>query len=200
MNRLKLTLALLVLTLGMNAQKTQTTFIQEVEGKTKQEIFSSLNKWVALNYNSAMNVIQLSDANGGSIIVKGINTLILPNRVYKAMLPNNPSISDNVEAKLNHVLDFSVKEGRYRLSFSFSYGNGSSLGSHTLLPLTEDEKKQRLDNPTKLPFTSKKKELVYEKLSLDMLEDERLSIIEFIEQTNKSVFNEVSSSTVTEDW
>ena len=200
MNRLKLTLALLVLTLGMNAQKTQTTFIQEVEGKTKQEIFSSLNKWVALNYNSAMNVIQLSDANGGSIIVKGINTLILPNRVYKAMLPNNPSISDNVEAKLNHVLDFSVKEGRYRLSFSFSYGNGSSLGSHALLPLTEDEKKQRLDNPTKLPFTSKKKELVYEKLSLDMLEDERLSIIEFIEQTNKSVFNEVSSSTVTEDW
>ena len=90
MKTLKLTLALLVLTLGMNAQKTQTTFIQEVEGKTKQEIFSSLNKWVALNYNSAMNVIQLSDANGGSIIVKGINTLILPNRVYKAMFPNNP--------------------------------------------------------------------------------------------------------------
>ena len=188
---------LVVFAFNTNAQKTETTFIQKIEGKTKQEIFSSINKWVALNYNSAMDVIQLSDVVGGSIVVKGINILIVPNTIGKAILSNNPYVLDNMEVKLNHVLDFSIKDGKYRLTFSFEKIDG---GKVILSPLTEEVKKQRLASPAKFPFTSKRKELIYAKIMLNMVEDERLAIINFIEKTNNVVLEGVISNQLDEDW
>lgn len=48
----------------------------DIEGKSKTEIFGSINKWIALNYNSAQNVVQLKDKESGNIIVKGINEAV----------------------------------------------------------------------------------------------------------------------------
>lgn len=49
------------------------TGIFDVKGKSKSEIFSSINRWISLNYNSSKDIIQLNDKESGTIIVKGIN-------------------------------------------------------------------------------------------------------------------------------
>ena len=66
MKKLLLIFGMIVFTFSMNAQ------VFEVEGKSKDEIHSIINQWVAENYNSANNVIQMNDKEAGTIIVKGV--------------------------------------------------------------------------------------------------------------------------------
>lgn len=44
------------------------TGIFEAQGKSKSEIFSAINKWISINYNSSKNVIQMNDMDSGTII------------------------------------------------------------------------------------------------------------------------------------
>lgn len=63
-------------------EKTAIVGVFDGEGKTKSDIFSSINKWISLNYNSAKSVVQLNDKEAGNIIVKGINEVKLRNCPY----------------------------------------------------------------------------------------------------------------------
>jgi hypothetical protein len=115
----KFILLMLFITTITNAQeykfeeKTITgTF--EVKEKTKSEIFSSINKWVSINYNSSKNVIQMNDLESGTIIIKGINEVKFknPGKVL------NPKIATEFSTmKFNHLIEINIKDNKYRIIY-----------------------------------------------------------------------------------
>lgn len=121
----KLTLLLLLISCTAFAQekfefsKYTATGIFDVENKSEEEIYSLLNRWISLNYNSAQNVIQLNDKEAGNIIVKGINTVQYKN-VSKKLDPDNDLISDYSEVKYNHTIEFNIKNGKYRVIYTLT--------------------------------------------------------------------------------
>lgn len=56
----------------MNDSTLETTCIINVPNANKDDLFVEVSRWIALNYRSANDVIQLSDKASGSIIAKGI--------------------------------------------------------------------------------------------------------------------------------
>ena len=64
-------------------EEKAVTGIFEVPNKSKAEIFSAISKWISINYNSGKSVTQLSDAEGGNIVVKGINEITYSNTKFK---------------------------------------------------------------------------------------------------------------------
>ncbi|HEY9169703.1 MAG TPA: DUF4468 domain-containing protein [Lutibacter sp.] len=93
--------------------------IFDIEGKSKTEIFGSINKWIALNYNSAQNVVQLNDKESGNIIVKGINEAVYKN-VMKELYPNNKYMQEYNSVKFNHTLEINVKDNKYRIIYTLT--------------------------------------------------------------------------------
>ncbi|QIH37893.1 DUF4468 domain-containing protein [Flavobacterium sp. Sr18] len=116
-------LVVLVLMLG-TASYCQTyttedkalTGVFEVAGKSKAEIFSAINKWISINYNSGKSVTQLSDAEAGNIVVKGINQTIYKN-TYKILYPKSNSIPSYNPLSLNHLIEVNVKDNKYRITY-----------------------------------------------------------------------------------
>ena len=49
------------------------TGVFEAKDKSQSELFSLINKWISINYNSSKDVIQLNDKESGTIIIKGVN-------------------------------------------------------------------------------------------------------------------------------
>ena len=88
----------------------------DTEGKTKAEIFASINKWIALNYNSAQNVVQLNDKEFGNIIVKGIKEAVYKN-VMKELYPKNKFMNEFSTIKFNHTLEINIKDNKYRIIY-----------------------------------------------------------------------------------
>ncbi|MDI6050163.1 DUF4468 domain-containing protein [Flavobacterium sp. XS2P24] len=86
----------------------------EVKEKTKSEIFSSINKWISINYNSSKNVIQMNDLESGTIIIKGINEVKFknPGKVL------NPKIATEFSTmKFNHLIEINIKDNKYRIIY-----------------------------------------------------------------------------------
>jgi hypothetical protein len=88
----------------------------EVQGKTKAEIYSAINKWISINYNSGKSVTQLSDDEGGNIVIKGINEVSYPN-ISKIIYPNMKSIQDIATMKLNHLIEINIKDNKFRMIY-----------------------------------------------------------------------------------
>jgi hypothetical protein len=114
-------LILFLVTTVANAQEYKIeekalTGVFEVSGKTKSDIFSSVNKWISINYNSSKNVIQLNDPESGTIIVKGINEVVHKDP-SKALYPNNKYYPDFTSTKFNHLLEINVKDGKFRIIY-----------------------------------------------------------------------------------
>ena len=95
------------------------TGVFSAEGKTKNELYSSINKWISLNYNSANNVIQLNDKEGGNIIIKGVNKSVYKN-VMKELYPKNKYMSEYNTIKFNHTIEINIKEGKYRVIYTLT--------------------------------------------------------------------------------
>jgi hypothetical protein len=89
----------------------------EVKDKTKSQIFSSINKWIAINYNSSKNVVQMSDLESGTIIVKGINDI--QQKSYGNILyPNMKNIPEYVTVNYNHMIEINIKDNKYRIIYT----------------------------------------------------------------------------------
>jgi hypothetical protein len=95
------------------------TGVFDTEGKTKAEIFASINKWIALNYNSAQNVVQLNDKESGNIIVKGINEAVYKN-VMKELYPKNKFMQEFSTTKFNHTVEINIKDNKYRIIYTLT--------------------------------------------------------------------------------
>lgn len=88
--------------------------VVEIDGFSQGYLYLKALEWIALNYNSANDVIQLKDKESGKIIAKGIFKIKYFSR--------NPSI--------NHTIMIYTKDGRYKYvvtSLSYSDNKGDSF-------------------------------------------------------------------------
>jgi len=90
-------------------EEKTVTKVFEVADKNKSEIFSSINKWISINYNSAKNVIQMNDKEAGTIIIKGINEVECDVDFNKNIYTYN--------FVLNHTIEVNVKDNKYRIIY-----------------------------------------------------------------------------------
>ena len=76
------------------------------EGKTKDEMFSKAMLWVAEHYNSANDVVQLSDKDAGNIIVKALYN----HRYGKYMFYGNSW------GNISYTLSIQFRDDKYKIS------------------------------------------------------------------------------------
>lgn len=187
----------------------------DAEGKTKTEIFSSINKWIALNYNSAQNVIQLNDKETGNIIVKGINEAVYKN-VLKELYPKNKYMQELSSAKFNHTLEINIKDNRFRIIYSLTdiitpeQVAGYNLETQynivfDMIDLT-GLKQEKIDNYNnyieelwKTAMVGNKKREQLKEMTKPIFEEMNKGIIESIKRTMNSI-EESIKSTKTDEW
>lgn len=104
----------------------------ECKDLSKSEIFSAINKWVSINYNSSKTVIQMNDLESGTIIIKGTNLLKHKN-TNKIFYPNNKFVEEYSTSLLNHLVEINVKDERYRVIFKIIDIEEEGIGLNDLL-------------------------------------------------------------------
>ena len=127
MKNLKLLFGIIILTVTSFQTYAQeyeldektVTGIFEMEGKNKSAIFSAINKWISINYNSAKNVIQMNEKESGTIIIKGINQVVYKN-TWKSLYPKNKYITEYSTTKFNHLIEINIKDNRYRVIYKIT--------------------------------------------------------------------------------
>lgn len=122
-----LTLLLVLVTTIVNAQlkipvdtathKVSYTEIVYVDSVSKNDLFSRSLEWIAINYKSANQVIELKDEQAGKIIVKG-----------NFSIPVQMGLIDN-DIVAWHMLNITCKDGRCRIqltgwSYKYCWGGG----------------------------------------------------------------------------
>jgi len=97
--------------LNEESKKYQSQGIERVDSTSKKELYKKAKEWIAINYTSTDDVIQLGDEENGKIILKG----------------NFPSRLFGKKGWIRHslILDFKDNKFRYKY-FDLSY---YSLGS-----------------------------------------------------------------------
>ncbi len=105
--------------LNLDIKERSMTATVDAIGKSKSEIFSIINKWVSINYNSANDVIQMNDKESGIMIVKGLSTVSFINPT-RAIYPKTKAIPIESKMLLNHLLEIKVKDNKYRLIYTIS--------------------------------------------------------------------------------
>lgn len=127
-------------TLVVNCSSAQQAFdvselflteVYEVPNTSKNNIYSKINKWVAVNYKSANNVIQMNDKDAGILVVKGVDNFIVFNPIKRIRM-NNSLITEKVSIKFHHTIQIEVKDNKFRVKYSFDrFGNGYYFGNIT---------------------------------------------------------------------
>lgn len=72
------------------------------EGKSQKELQSVLREWIAINFKSSQDVVQLDDAESGVIIAKGIHSY------------NTQSGGIVIPNSLDFSLNLKFKDGRFK--------------------------------------------------------------------------------------
>lgn len=113
MKKLLLSMAMAVATLTVSAQsiemdattgKYKLQAVEEVNPElTQDQLFAKAKQWIALNYKSANDVIQLDDKEEGKIICKG-------NFALKQSLL--------LTGRIAHTLVLDFKDGKFRYNFT----------------------------------------------------------------------------------
>lgn len=214
--------SLLILMTSLNCYSQEYTLekktiigVFDTEGKTKAEIFSSINKWIALNYNSAQNVVQLNDKESGNIIVKGINDAVYKN-VMKELYPKNKYMQDYSNIKFNHTIEINIKDNKYRIIYTLNniitpkYVAGFDMESlsNRIFDIIDFTgiKQEKIDNYNnyidelwKSAMVSKKKREEYLEKTKPVFEEMNKGVIESIKSTMISIEKTVKS-TKKDDW
>lgn len=97
----------------INDSTLETLTVIDVPNNSKDEIFTKLNKWIALNYRSANDVLQLNDKESGVIIVRGI-------------------YSNGSWVDVLHTLQMDVKENKVRIKIGSMYCNYGRSEEYTM--------------------------------------------------------------------
>ena len=213
---------LLVLMTSLNCYAQEYTLeektiigVFDTEGKTKAEIFSSINKWIALNYNSAQNVVQLNDKESGNIIVKGINEAVYKN-VMKELYPKNKYMQEYSSVKFNHTVEINIKDSKYRIIYTLTDiitpepVAGYNLESQYNMVFDMIDftglKQEKIDNYNnyieelwKTAMVGKKKTEEFKEMTKPTFEEMNKGVIESIKSTMISIEKTVKS-TKKDDW
>jgi hypothetical protein len=100
-------------------ENKSVTYIGELKNKNKSLLFSAANNWVAKNYVSAKDVVQLNDIESGTIIVRGINSVSFKN-YYQALTPEIKMTDTIAHTKFNHTLEINTKDDKIRIIFKLN--------------------------------------------------------------------------------
>lgn len=170
--------------------------IFEANGKTKAELFSVINKWISINYNSSKTVVQLSDAEGGNIIVKGINEAKYKNN-NKVLFPNIKSEEYSI-MKFNHIIEINIKDNKYRIIYRIT-DSVTELGDESMQKATlncinfngiDDNSIATMNDIVEEMFKgtfSKEKREKYKSLTKLMYEELNANLISSIKVTIESI-------------
>lgn len=131
--------------------KVSYTEIVYADSASKKELFGRAIEWVALNYKSANDVIQLKDDERGKLIAKGFFKKTLFGGLLTAR-----------EVSVYHTLIMDFKEGRCKIqltNFSYKYYNESVSASGIYIPGgwvegTLESQIQYIQNKKNMPLKS----------------------------------------------
>ena len=184
------------------------TGIFEMEGKNKSAIFSAINKWISINYNSAKNVIQMNEKESGTIIIKGINEVVYKN-TWKFLYPKNKYITEYSTTKFNHLIEINIKDNRYRVIYKitdiaseeaeFNDMFFKCISFNRINEKYIDEYNEVIDGNLKKGMIGKKKRENFKSLTKPMFEELNSSILFDIKLTMKSIEQSVTSKNK-DDW
>lgn len=115
-------------------QPLEFSKVVQAEGKSADEIYSSVKVWIAENYRSAQDIIQLDDKQGGIIVLKAAHQFN-----YSTMsAPSFPG-------PIHYTLKISIKDGRFKVDMDKIYHESTTGPLHyrdgwSLKSLTSREK------------------------------------------------------------
>ena len=184
-----ITVLVLAFTLGMNAQ------VFEVEGKSKDEIHSIINQWVAENYNSANDVIQMNDKEAGTIIVKGVTNITIKNLVGKILLKNNPYVTEYVDIPIEYTLTVNIRDGKYRLILDTVDNYDLSTEG-----ISDNVAAAIKKNLTDIPYVNAKKEQKLIDASLEQVVLTKKELRDFISDIGMTISNYIVKFNNNDDW
>ena len=104
-----------LITIGQKLNKDSNGYTEVVEVElTKQEIYQKLNEWVAVNYKSAQDVIQLNTED--KIIIKG-----------------NFSVNFSVKKyvftyRIHNALSFSIRDNKFKIDLVPNSASSDGVG------------------------------------------------------------------------
>ena len=115
----------LIKTTLYSQQSLQFNTIVKSDSLNKETLYDILIDWTSVNFNSANNVIQLSDKENGKIIIKAKETYSFGRTVYNCY-----------DGHLNFTLKIMIKDERYKISIfqlahNSQYNIKCSLGDIT---------------------------------------------------------------------
>jgi hypothetical protein len=149
-------------------QVTYTSII-EASGIKKDLIYSRVREWVALNFKSAQNVIQMDDKESGKIITKGL----LPSYYTYRMLGSDRQWPYN----LRFTLNIAIKDEKLRVQVSdfeteypqSGFAVSTNLSANELiLKLTEANRKIKVGK--KVSGNERKLLATYQEMLLSQVE------------------------------
>jgi len=185
-------------------EEKSITGVFDVDGKSKAEIFSAINKWISINYNSAKNVIQLNDAEAGNIIIKGINEVTCKS-VAKTLYPKNAYIPENTTTKFNHLIEINVKENKFRIIYRIIDSEGLDDNFFNCIKLNGGNEANIITYNDEVEIGLKKgligqeKRELYKLKSTVMFEDIRFGLENSMKATMLSIEKSVKTAT-TDGW
>jgi hypothetical protein len=199
--------------LNLDIKEKKITATINANGKSKSEIYSSINRWVSVNYNSANNVIQMNDKEAGIMIVKGLNTLIF-NNPTRSTYPKTKAIPLKSELLLSHLLEIKVRDNKYRLIYTITgivettplntmYSNPNTYDCINLNGTT-DESIAKFNNFWKEEYfkksmMSKKKRVTYLSFSKPIFDKINTELaLSFV--SNFTSINKMVNETSDDDW
>jgi hypothetical protein len=100
--------AMLIITLSSFSQANFQWEKTDSVGKTKDQIYADTKMFIAQTWKSAKDVIQNDDKESGVILIKGLNTQIIPSGSF--------SSKPNYYFKYN--VTFRMKDNKYRISIN----------------------------------------------------------------------------------
>lgn len=185
----------------VNGNKISKVF--QVEGVNANDLFAKLNVVIANTYNSANDVVQLSDAESKKMVIKAIATIRIPNqaRHYIGMAP------DYADRDHDYTLNIAARDGRYKVEIDYQRGK-TEYGVARYLPImnpSDEYKAQQVDLAREraadaILVGKKKKERLYKNIPID-LETYATNLKNYANELFDRIFNEVlKANKDDDDW
>ncbi|MDA0195911.1 MAG: DUF4468 domain-containing protein [Bacteroidetes bacterium] len=111
---IRLSIVLILLCSFANAQENFIlSKVIQADNTSKDELFTKINLWFGKTYNSAKDVIQMSDREGGVIVGKGLFSYSFGKTIYGCY-----------DGNIDYAITVQVKDNRFRVELSdFNHGD-----------------------------------------------------------------------------